>query len=399
MLTPAMAEQKRPQAYREREARAAKRRQKEATRAAVHSPSMERPAARAKAPAYLPDAALADMVFEPLYITASPLPPPPAFGMASPALTPINPFLGTPFQELGPPTETLTLGGSRPTRLQPAYCAIPDESASLYSLIDQKLADKAAKNGTVDDARRPESKAGPGEEGAKADQGQLDGKKEKDEEDKDGDGEKKDEADEAEAKAGKAKKDGDEKEGKGKKRGKKQKLRKVGDDETPGPNLAEIPRPETEMVMLRREPQLRTESAPSFTTPEAPTFTIPRGAKPEPPTRDQQQALVQFKEAMIAARRLHEELVADSVLVAARVQATTDRLAGLRQRDLDQAVDSFGPRAHGHPRASRRAGGCGASARRAEGAADARHDLGCRGLRSRPAFRRQDRRGRDPQGA
>src|SRR4029453_8622442 len=89
------------------------------------------------------------------------------------------------------------------------------------------------------------------------------------------------------------------------------------------------------------KPPLRTQSAPSFTTPEAPVFTVPRGAKSEPPTRDQQMALVQFKEAMIAARRLHEELVADSVLVAARVQATTDRLAALRQRDLDQAVDSL----------------------------------------------------------
>ena len=111
----------------------------------------------------------------------------------------------------------------------------------------------------------------------------------------------------------------------------------------PKPRLAEIPDPELGLVPLAREPPLRAESAPSFTTPEPPALNAarPPGAKPEPPSRDELAAPTLFRDAMAAARRLYEELVADAATAGARVQSNADRLAALRQRDFDRGLDAL----------------------------------------------------------
>ena len=84
MLTPALAEQRRPHAFREREARAARRKKKTLTRPSWQTQAGAAPTqAGQRAPAFLPDAGAAELVMEPLYVTASP----PGLSTASPSST------------------------------------------------------------------------------------------------------------------------------------------------------------------------------------------------------------------------------------------------------------------------------------------------------------------------
>ena len=324
MLTRKLAEQRRPTALTERGTRQNSPAPRKAEFAARNSD---------KAPAYLPEMNRADLVFEPLYVSAEPG-----------RFATVNPLLGTPLEQLGPRTDQLTSGGSRPTRLAPAYCTIPDETASLYGNLDGPMTEGPER--TL--ARRPIPKPGEKarEDGTAEDQGKggkdaKDGEKEKEEKQNEGGAKGKEDAAGGKGKeeATEDKSPGEEG-GKGNKAGKPAR-RKASDDAPTGPKVVEIPRPETEVVPLSREPALRTEPAPTFTTPEAPAFTVPRGKTPEPPSRDQARAILLFAEAMRAARQLHEELVADAAVAARRVQSTADRLADLRQRDLDHTVGTL----------------------------------------------------------
>jgi hypothetical protein len=72
MLTPALAEQRRPQAFRERETRAARRKKKTLTRPSWNTQTGTRAGTGREAPALLPSADAPVMVFDPLYITAKP---------------------------------------------------------------------------------------------------------------------------------------------------------------------------------------------------------------------------------------------------------------------------------------------------------------------------------------
>ena len=327
MLTRQMADRRRPAAFADREPAPpelrSKRKRDKSSPMATEAQEL---------PDYLAGRGQAGMLFSPLPLYASPTPFPTA-----------NPLLGTPLESLGPRTDQLIQGGSRPPWLEPAYCSIPNDITPLYGSIDRQLAEGPERiRSRREDGRPDEDKK------SRKDEGQPDGK----DKDKDKDKEKKEGKEEGKAGDGAGGAAGgqegadqaqpaDAAEGKDAKKARKPSRSKSEDDAPTGPKLVEIPQAETEFVTLSREPALHTEPAPSFTTPEAPVFTVPRGAKPEPPSRDQERAILLFAEAMRVVRQLHEELVADAALAARRVQATANRLSDLRQRDLDQAVETL----------------------------------------------------------
>ena len=135
---------------------------------------------------------------------------------------------------------------------------------------------------------------------------------------------------------------GGEGEAKGRARSKapRAKLERLASTQPVRPNLVVVPEPDTGPVTLGRDRLTSPATSGGFATPADPRFQAPRrtGAKQESVSPEQVRAVETFRAAMAAARRLHDDLLADARATLARVEAGADQLAARRRNELDQAI-------------------------------------------------------------
>ena len=355
MLTPALAEQRRPQAFREREARAAKRKKKTLTR-----PSWKTQAGRGRAdegqdaPAFLPDPGADVMVMEPLYVSARPP------GLAAPADMSFDPLRVTATPDLSarldarfepsllPRLEATAINtavgrsghrpgaaNSGPSDREPSY---DRPSGAVAKEIDKKfqaaMGDKAErderskKGEKVPDARRRQDASGT----------EDDKEREKDKAGEEKEGEEKDgrkaPGDKSKAETGVA---GARKAGKPAASGGR--LAGIKDDR-PAFIAMPLPRAETGPVPLSRQPLAVRDPAPLF---EAPLYLRHRSMRdPQPLPSELTDYASRFAAASGLAHRLYENVLSQAHMLNVLMRSAEDRRAGHRQRSLDRALARLG---------------------------------------------------------
>jgi hypothetical protein len=249
-----------------------------------------------------------------------------------------------------PDLVTASLDGDR---LKSPMFAAPVEVKSLYEQLDAKL-DRAKDGAPIEDAgTRAEPPADEAPVNAAEDRAPpAGGSKEALKDEKDSKKDEKDQKKTASDRQGEDRHGKDTRPGGDKKKAPPKGTRKAAKvapqaepiAAPPGPPpLPEIPTVETGPAQLPNEPSLRADPPATFSSPSAPESRPARaaGGKPEPPGRDSLLAIAAFRDAVAAARRLHEELARDSAEAVGRVQAGAERLAELRQRDLEHGLDAL----------------------------------------------------------